>query len=102
MTTVLTIYFLILVLAVLVGIFINTQGYDVELTVAILIMSSSAILCYAKDTQRYDTIKKKLLRPSLLLLLGMSIIVLQNTVDLLIGNLEIDSNVFYHRSVITK
>ena len=102
MTTVLTIYFLILVLAVLVGIFINTQGYDVELTVAILIMSSSAILCYAKDTQRYDTIKKKLLRPSLLLLLGMSIIVLQITVDLLIGNLEIDSNVFYHRSVITK
>ena len=89
---------LIIIASIFVGIY--GYNYDIGRVVVILCLSISALICYGLNVRNISSIKGRILRPSLLLLFGICIIVFQNIIDLLLGNTDIDADVFGDRSLI--
>lgn len=102
MIPLLTIYFLVIILLILIGVFHYAEGYDYSYSIIVLALSLCSILCYILNIRKYQDIKNKVLKPSILLLCGMCIIAFQNIIDLIIGNTGVDAEVFCYNSIITK
>lgn len=90
------------IILVLLNIFIDSDVYNEQSLVAILLLGAVALICYIIDGRRYNTIRGKIIRPSWLLIFGMSIIVFQNSIDLLLNNLHLGSSIFPHQNIIVK
>lgn len=93
---------LILIIGLFAYIFKTSDGYSNEQIITILTLSAVTIVVFFKDKNVTATQRFRLLRPSVLLLLGMCIIAYQNGIDLLVGNYDMNTNVFLHHSLITK
>lgn len=89
-------------LIIIATIFLGLYGYnyDIGRVLIILSLSITALMCYGFNVRNINSIKGRILRPSLLLLFGICIIVFQNIIDLLLGNTDIDADVFGNRSLI--
>lgn len=93
---------LVIILGVLGYVFESSYIYDEGELILVVTMAMLAISLYFTDNSKGSVCYHKLLRPSFLLLLGMTIIALQNSVDLLLGNYDVSYQVFYHPNIIVK
>lgn len=93
---------LILIIGLFAYIFKTSDSYSNEQIITIFVLSAVAIVAFFRDKSVTTNQRFRLLRPSVLLLLGMCIIAYQNSIDLLVGNYDENTNVFLHHSLITK
>lgn len=93
---------LILIISILIYIFEDSTCYNSSQLVTIFILSALSIFLFFRDKSTAHNGHFRIFRPSILLLLGMSIIAYQNSIDLLVGNYDKNAEVFLHPNLINK
>lgn len=93
---------LLFIIGLLTYIFKTCDGYSSEQMMTIFALSAVAIIIFFRDKSATYDHRLRLLRPSVLLLLGMCIIAYQNSIDLIVGNYDKNTDVFLHHSLIIR
>lgn len=92
---------LVLILVLLICNYYVVNTFDEGNLIFILLLSLVALIYYFKNDNN-DKINKHLFRPSFLLMVGLTIIAYQNTIDLLLGNINEYDSMFITPSLINK
>lgn len=93
---------LLIIIGLFTYIFKTSDGYGGAQLMTIFALSAVALLLFFRDRSACSDQRFRLLRPSVLLLLGMCIIAYQNGIDLIVGNYDKNTDIFLHHSLINK